>query len=161
MKRQQRIESKPPGKDPRGRTAVGAVILAAVFVMSAFTPALSTQRRSTAAPTAVASPGVAAQESTEDDLLKTAKELSGDAGIVKGLTGGATRGSVIAMVVFSVIGIGYLSYGKKTRQLAMVICGIALMAYPYFLDGTISVVLVGLGLSLLPFVLGRWQGGRF
>ncbi len=59
------------------------------------------------------------------------------------------------MVIFSIIGLGYLTYGKKSQQLLMVICGIALMGYSYFVDGTVYIILIGIGLSALPFILGR------
>ncbi len=95
------------------------------------------------------------QRTNENDLRTTAKELSGDVGILKDLTGGYTKASIIAMVIFSVIGLGYLTYGKKSKQLLMVICGIALMGYSYFVDGTVYIILIGAGLSALPFILGR------
>ena len=95
------------------------------------------------------------QPRTDRGLQTTARELTGDVGIVGELTGGSTRGSVIAMVVFSIIGLGYLSYGKKSQQLLMAICGIGLMGYSYFIDGTLYIILVGLALSALPFVLSR------
>jgi hypothetical protein len=96
-----------------------------------------------------------AQATTDKALRTAAKELSGDLGIVGELTQGSTGGSVIAMVVFSIIGLGYFSYGKKSQQLFMVICGIGLMVYPYFIDGTLHILLIGLALSALPFVLAR------
>jgi hypothetical protein len=37
----------------------------------------------------------------------------------------------------------------------MVICGIGLMGYSYFIDGTLAIILVGLALSALPFIVGR------
>jgi hypothetical protein len=95
------------------------------------------------------------QRSKDKDLQAAAKELSGDIGIVDQLTGGSTKGSVVAMVVFSIIGLGYLSYGKKSQQLMMVICGIGLMGYSYFAGGTLYIILIGLILSILPFVLVR------
>jgi len=95
------------------------------------------------------------QATADQDLRTAAKELSGDVGIVGELTGGSTKGSVIAMVVFSIIGLGYLSYGKKSQQLLMAICGIGLMGYSYFVDGTLYIILIGLALSALPFVLSR------
>mgnify|MGYP001826205786 CR=1 FL=1 len=95
------------------------------------------------------------QGATDKTLRTAAKELSGDVGIVGELTQGSTRGSVVAMVVFSIIGLGYLSYGKKSQQLLMVICGIGLMGYSYFIDGTLAIILVGLALSALPFIVGR------
>ena len=87
--------------------------------------------------------------------MTTAKELSGDVGVIKSITDGSSKGSILAMVIFSVIGIGYLTYGKKSQQLLMVICGIALMGYSYFVNGTIYIILIGVGLSALPFILGR------
>ena len=95
------------------------------------------------------------QSSNDKDLRTAAKELSGDVGIVSELTGGSNKGSVIAMVIFSIIGLGYLSYGKKSQQILMVICGIGLMGYSYFVDGTLYIILVGIVLCALPFVLGR------
>jgi hypothetical protein len=99
--------------------------------------------------------GGSARAKTDEALKTAASELSGDVGIVGDLTRGATRGSVIAMVVFSIIGLGYLSYGKKSQQLLMVICGIGLMGFPYFIDGTLHIILIGLALGVLPFVLSR------
>ncbi|MBW2441945.1 MAG: hypothetical protein JRH12_15810 [Deltaproteobacteria bacterium] len=59
------------------------------------------------------------------------------------------------MVVFSIIGLGYLSYGKKSQQLLMAICGVGLMGFSYFVDGTLAIILIGLALCALPFVLAR------
>ena len=98
---------------------------------------------------------VNAQKTKENDLRTTAKELTGDVGIINELVDGTTKGSIIAMVIFSIIGLGYLTYGKKSQQLLMVICGIALMGYSYFVNGTIYIILIGAGLSALPFILGR------
>ena len=94
-------------------------------------------------------------KTNENDLRTTAKELSGDLGILDDLTGDYTKTSIIAMVIFSVIGLGYFAYGKKSQQLLMLICGIALMVYSYFVDGIVNIVLIGVGLSALPFILGR------
>ena len=96
-----------------------------------------------------------AQRTNENELRTVAKELSGDGGILDDLTGGYTKGSIIAMVIFSVIGLGYFTYGKKSHQLLMLICGIALMGYSYFVDGTGYIILIGIGLSVLPFIFGR------
>jgi len=95
------------------------------------------------------------QKTKENDLRATAEELSGDAGIINSLMSGSSKGNIIAMVFFSIIGIGYFTYGKKSQRLLMVICGIALMGYSYFVDGTVYIILIGAGLSALPFILGR------
>jgi len=91
--------------------------------------------------------------SRDKDLHKAVRELSGDVGIVSEITGGSSKGSIIVMVVFSIVGLGYLAYGKKSQQLLMVICGIGLMGYSYFITGTLNILLIGLVLSALPFVL--------
>ncbi len=96
-----------------------------------------------------------AQKTNKNDLRTTAKELSGDLGILDDLTGGYTKTSITAIVIFSVIGLGYFAYGKKSQQFLMLICGIALMVYSYFVSGTVYIVLIGVGLSALPFILGR------
>jgi hypothetical protein len=96
-----------------------------------------------------------AQRTIDNDLRATAKELTGDVGILGGITGGYTKSSIIAMIIFSIIGLGYLTYGKKSKQLLMLICGIALMGYSYFVEGTVYIILIGVGLSALPFILGR------
>lgn len=106
------------------------------------------------------SPGVErssdlALRTNENDLKTTAKELSGDVGILKDFTGGYTKSSIIAMVIFSVIGLGYLTYGKKSQQLLMLICGMALMGYSYLVDGAVNIIVIGVGLSLLPFIFSR------
>jgi hypothetical protein len=94
-------------------------------------------------------------ETGEKDLRTTVKELSGDVGILSDFTAGHTRSSIIAMLIFSIIGLGYFAYGKKSRQFLMLVCGIALMGYSYFVNGTGYIVLIGIGLSALPFIVGR------
>jgi hypothetical protein len=89
-----------------------------------------------------------------DNLRQKAKELSSYDGFLNDLAGDSTKGSIIATVIFSIIGLGYLSYGKKSKRLTMVICGVVLMSYSYFLNDMAYVVLVGTGLSLVPFLIG-------
>jgi hypothetical protein len=105
-----------------------------------------------AKPTVVNNSDSTVPSSSDKDLHKALKGLSGDMGIVSEITGGSSKGSVIAMVVFSIVGFGYLTYGKKSQQILMIICGIGLMGYSYFITGTIYIILSGLVLSALPFV---------
>ncbi|MGB5751123.1 MAG: hypothetical protein WBM69_29410 [Desulfobacterales bacterium] len=133
-----------------GLPALILVIAAAILVFYGFTT-----YRPKPYPVINKSSNSSVQSPNNKDLRAAAKELSGDVGIVGELTGGTNKGSVIAMVVFSIIGLGYMTYGKKSQQLIMVICGIGLMGYSYFVDGTLFIILIGLVLSALPFVLGR------
>jgi hypothetical protein len=98
------------------------------------------------------------QKTKEKDLRTTVKELSGDVGILSDFTAGRTKISIIAMLIFSIIGLGYFAYGKKSQQFLMLICGIALMGYSYFVNGTGYIILIGVGLSALPFIVGRKYG---
>ncbi|MEJ2729844.1 MAG: hypothetical protein P8185_15300 [Deltaproteobacteria bacterium] len=59
------------------------------------------------------------------------------------------------MLIFSIIGLGYFAYGKKSQQFLMLICGIALMGYSYFVNSTGYIILIGGALSALPFIIGR------
>lgn len=53
-------------------------------------------------------------------------------------------------VVFSSIGLGYFIYGKKQQQTMPLICGIALMIYPYFIENTVFLILIGIILCIAP-----------
>jgi hypothetical protein len=127
--------------------AAGAFLVSYLFISHQDKPAQKS--------TGVESSSDPGQRTKGNDLRTTAKELSGDVGILDHVTGGHTKGSIIAMVIFSIVGLGYMTYGKKSQQLLMLICGLALMGYSYFVNGTAYIVLIGVGLSALPFIFAR------
>jgi hypothetical protein len=137
------------------RTALFVIILIAAGALIASPWVISFRHKNSKKSTIVESSNAGEQRTIDNDLMKTAKELSGDAGILKSLTGGSTKGSIIAMVIFSIVGMGYFAYGKKSQKLLMVICGIVLMGYSYFVNGTGYIILIGVSLSALPFILDR------
>jgi len=53
-------------------------------------------------------------------------------------------------VLFSSIGLGYFIYGKKQHKPMVLLSGIGLMIYPYFIANAYLVVLIGVVLILLP-----------
>ena len=55
-------------------------------------------------------------------------------------------------IVFGIIGMGYFSYGKKSDNNIFLISGIALMVFPYFVEGLSLNIAVGIGLIIVPFV---------
>jgi len=65
---------------------------------------------------------------------------------------------LIAGFFFSLVGLAYLRYGKKNQKWPVFFCGLALLIYPYFIYKVTLIVVLGLGLSLAPFVptLLRW-----
>ena len=55
-------------------------------------------------------------------------------------------------VVFSAVGLAYFVYGKKQQRFIPLFCGIGLMAFPYFVSNTILLVVVGVVLSVIPYL---------
>ena len=56
-------------------------------------------------------------------------------------------------VVFGSVGLAYFVYGKKQQRFVPLLCGIALMAFPYFISNTVLLVVVGLVLSAAPYFI--------
>ena len=54
-------------------------------------------------------------------------------------------------VFFSSFGLAYFIYGRKQQAIIPLLCGIALMAYPYFVTNMIIFILLGIVLLGLPF----------
>jgi hypothetical protein len=147
--------AKAPRAARLNRTALFAIALTVAGVLIASYWFISSPSKTDAGSTDVAEPGASFRETTNDDLKTAAKELTGDLGIIDSFKDGSTKGSIIAMAFFSLVGMGYFAYGKKSQKILMLICGIALMVYSYFVDGTVYIVIVGTGLSALPFLFGR------
>ena len=53
-------------------------------------------------------------------------------------------------LLFSSIGMGYFVDGKKQSNKVTLLCGIALMVYPYFTSNDYALVLMGVGLMAVP-----------
>ena len=56
-------------------------------------------------------------------------------------------------LLFGSIGIGFLIYGRRQRTLMPFLAGIGLIGFPYFVDGTGTLLLAGVVLIALPFVV--------
>ncbi|WP_019868064.1 hypothetical protein [Methylovulum miyakonense] len=54
-------------------------------------------------------------------------------------------------VLFGSVGFGFFIYGKKQSMLVPLVCGLALMVYPYFMPNAVVLVLVGLVLVAAPY----------
>jgi len=53
-------------------------------------------------------------------------------------------------LVFGSIGLGFFLYGKKQRAVVPLVCGLALMLFPYFVSNVYVLVSIGLGLIAVP-----------
>jgi hypothetical protein len=54
-------------------------------------------------------------------------------------------------LLFSSIGLGFFLYGRKQRVAVPLLCGIALMIYPYFVPNAILLVGIGIVLCAIPY----------
>jgi hypothetical protein len=56
-------------------------------------------------------------------------------------------------LIFGSIGLGFFVYGKQQRAAIPLVCGIALMVFPYFVASTSLLVLIGLVLMAIPYFI--------
>jgi hypothetical protein len=54
-------------------------------------------------------------------------------------------------LLFGSVGFGYFLYGKKQAAVVPLVCGIALMIFPYFVSNALILVVVGIALAALPY----------
>ena len=54
-------------------------------------------------------------------------------------------------LLFGSVGLGFFLYGKKQQALVPLICGLALMVFPYFISNTFLLVAVGVALIAIPY----------
>jgi hypothetical protein len=56
-------------------------------------------------------------------------------------------------LLFGSIGLGYFIYGKKQRVVVPLVCGLALMVFPYFVTNVMLLVGIGACLIAIPYFL--------
>jgi len=56
-------------------------------------------------------------------------------------------------LLFSSIGFAFCLYGRKQRAVVPLVCGIALMIYPYFIPNLIALIAIGVVLAAIPYFL--------
>jgi predicted membrane protein len=54
-------------------------------------------------------------------------------------------------LLFGSIGLGFFVYGKRQRAVVPLVCGMALMVFPYFVSNTILIVAIGVALIAIPY----------
>ena len=78
-------------------------------------------------------------------------------GLINQLLGSLDPMSLIVRIVAALIGLAYLSYGKK-QNIWYALCGLGLLLYPYFVDTTTQLIAIGLSLLLIPIVMSKLTG---
>jgi hypothetical protein len=61
--------------------------------------------------------------------------------------------SLLWGLLFGSIGLGFFVYGKKQRAVVPMLCGVALMIFPYFVSGIILTIVIGTVLIAIPYFL--------
>ena len=56
-------------------------------------------------------------------------------------------------LLFSSIGLGFCIYGKKQRAVVPLLCGTALIVFPYFVSNAMLLVGIGILLIAIPYFL--------
>jgi hypothetical protein len=56
-------------------------------------------------------------------------------------------------LLFGSIGLGYFIYGKKQKAVVPLVCGVALMVFPYFVSNALLLVGSGIVLAAIPYFL--------
>jgi hypothetical protein len=54
-------------------------------------------------------------------------------------------------LLFGSIGLGFFIYGRRQRAPIPLLCGIALMVFPYFVSNSLLLVAIGALLMALPY----------
>ena len=54
-------------------------------------------------------------------------------------------------LLFGSIGLGFFVYGRKQKAVVPLVCGLALMIFPYFVSNTILLVAIGFVLITVPY----------
>jgi hypothetical protein len=56
-------------------------------------------------------------------------------------------------LLFSSIGFGFFLYGRKQRAAVPMVCGLAMMIYPYFVPNVLALIAIGIVLAAIPYFL--------
>ena len=54
-------------------------------------------------------------------------------------------------LLFGSIGLGFFMYGRKQKAPVPLICGLALMFFPYFVSNSVLLVAIGVALMVIPY----------
>ena len=59
--------------------------------------------------------------------------------------------SLLWGLLFGSIGLGFLIHGRKQRAVIPLVCGLALMIFPYFVSNTVLLIAIGIVLIVIPY----------
>jgi hypothetical protein len=59
--------------------------------------------------------------------------------------------------IFSLIGMAAFVYGRKTNRIGMILGGIVLTVFPYFVGSPIAIALVGIAIMVGMYFFPEWD----
>ncbi len=62
-----------------------------------------------------------------------------------------SEGTLLWGLLFGSIGVGFCIYGKRQRAAVPLLCGIGLVAYPYFVPNVYALIAIGIALCAIPY----------
>ncbi len=62
-------------------------------------------------------------------------------------------GSLLWGVLFGSIGLGFFVYSARQKVVVPLVCGVALMIFPYFVSNTLLLVTLGVVLIAIPYFI--------
>jgi hypothetical protein len=68
---------------------------------------------------------------------------------------GFDAAELIVALIASAVGFIYFQYGRKQAQINLIVCGIALMVYPYVVSSAWVSAVVGGVIAAVPFTVWR------
>lgn len=54
-------------------------------------------------------------------------------------------------MLFSTIGVGFYVYGKRQAKFSALVCGTALVIYPWFVSSVLWLIVIGVVLMAIPY----------
>lgn len=54
---------------------------------------------------------------------------------------------------FGAVGFGFFIYGRKEKAVVPLVCGIALMVFPYFVSSILAIIVIGVVLTAVPYFI--------
>lgn len=54
-------------------------------------------------------------------------------------------------LLFGSVGFGFFLYGRRQKVAVPLVCGLALMVFPYFVSDTVALVAIGGALIAIPY----------
>ena len=70
---------------------------------------------------------------------------------VRRFTTALDTSSLLWGLLFGSIGLGFFVYGRRQKTVVPLVCGVALMIFPYFVSNTILLVIFGVALIVIPY----------